>query len=153
MSRRRASTNAANPFLVSAFSLQSIASAQVLVAKLAYLYPNQYSVIHEADRLPWGFVEGHTQFPDVAKHEAGYQLELLQRGEHPLDFKSMPSIGAGVEELRIWEESGTYRVVYTARRADAIFVLHAFQKRTQRTTKRDIQIAKDRFRQLPRELK
>ena len=57
----------------------------------------------------------------------------------------MPGIGKGVEEIRIWDESGTYRVVYTARLADAVIVLHAFQKKTQTTSKRDIDLAKERF--------
>ena len=63
------------------------------------------------------------------------------------DFKPMPGIGIGkgVEEIRIWHESGTCRVVYTARLADAVVVLHAFQKKTQTTSKRDIDLAKERF--------
>ena len=56
-----------------------------------------------------------------------------------------PGIGKGVEEIRIRDESGTYRVVYTARLADAVIVLHAFQKKTQTTSKRDIDLAKERF--------
>jgi phage-related protein len=55
----------------------------------------------------------------------------VQRGEQPNDFKSMPSIGKGVEEIRMWDDTGTYCVVYTARLADAVYVLHAFQKKTQ----------------------
>ncbi|HHT9951031.1 TPA: type II toxin-antitoxin system RelE/ParE family toxin [Legionella pneumophila] len=62
----------------------------------------------------------------------------------------MPSIGKGVEEIRIWDESGTYRVIYTARLADAVYVLHAFQKKTQTTAKRDIDLAKARFAELMR---
>jgi phage-related protein len=57
----------------------------------------------------------------------------------------MPSIGKGVEEIPIWDESGTFRVVYTARRADGVYVLHAFQKKTQTTSTRDVQIARRRF--------
>ena len=57
----------------------------------------------------------------------------------------MPSIGKGVEEIRIWDESGTYRVVYTARLADAVLVLHGFQKKTQTTSKHEIDLAKERF--------
>ena len=78
------------------------------------------------------------------------QLDKVQRGEQPDDFKPMPSIGKGVEEIRIWEESGTYRVIYTARLADAVYVLHAFQKKTQTTAKRDIDLAKARFIELIR---
>lgn len=62
----------------------------------------------------------------------------------------MPSIGKGVEEIRVWDDSGTYRVVYTARIADAVYVLHAFQKKTQTTARRDIDTAKERFAQLMR---
>ncbi|WP_201786388.1 type II toxin-antitoxin system RelE/ParE family toxin [Legionella pneumophila] len=62
----------------------------------------------------------------------------------------MPSIGKGVEEIRIWDESGTYRVIYTARLADAVYVLHAFQKKTQTTAKRDIDLEKARFAELMR---
>jgi phage-related protein len=84
-------------------------------------------------------------FPEDAKQDAGYQIDKVQRGEQPDDFKPMPSIGKGVEEIRIWDESGTYRVVYTARLAEVVIVLHAFQKKTQATSRRDIDIAKERF--------
>ena len=88
------------------------------------------------------------QFPEDARHDAGYQLDKVQRGEQPADFKPMPSIGKGVEELRVWDDSGTYRVVYAARLADAVYVLHAFQKKTQATSKRDVELAKKRYTEL-----
>src|SRR5438270_633913 len=90
------------------------------------------------------------EFPKDAKHDAGYQLEKVQDGKAPDDFKSMPSIGKGVQEIRVWDESGTYRVIYTARLQDAVYVLHAFQKKTQGTTQRDIDLAKKRFDELMR---
>lgn len=90
-------------------------------------------------------------FPSEARQDAGYQLDRLQRGQQPDDFKPMPAIGKGVEELRVWDETGTFRVVYTARLADAVYVLHAFQKKTQATPKRDIELAKARFLQLTRD--
>ena len=62
----------------------------------------------------------------------------------------MPSIGQGVEEIRVTDESGAYRVVYVARRADAVYVLHAFQKRTQATPQKDIETAKRRLAELLR---
>lgn len=89
-------------------------------------------------------------FPKDARQNAGYQLEKVQNGEASNDCKPMPSVGKGVEEIRIWEESGTYRVLYTARLRDAVYVLHAFQKKTQATTKRDIEIARGRFAELMR---
>ena len=91
------------------------------------------------------------EFPKDAKHDAGYQLDQVQRGKQPADFKPMPSVGKGVEEIRVWEESGTYRVIYTARLVDAVVVLHTFQKKTQATSKQDLAIAKERFAQLMRE--
>lgn len=90
------------------------------------------------------------EFPEDARHDTGYQLEKVQRGEQPDDFKPMPSIGKGVEELRIWDDSGTYRVVYTARQADAVYVLHAFQKKAQATAKRDVDLARKRYSDLIR---
>jgi phage-related protein len=68
----------------------------------------------------------------------------------PDDFKPMPAIGKGVEEIRVWDDTGTFRVIYTARLADAIYVLHAFQKKTQATSQRDIDTAKARFAELIR---
>ena len=86
------------------------------------------------------------EFPDDARQDAGYQLEKVQRGEQPDDFKPMPTIGMGVEELRIWDESGTYRVIYTARLKDCVAVLHAFQKKTQKTPRQAIRLAEERKR-------
>jgi phage-related protein len=74
----------------------------------------------------------------------------VQKGQVPDDFKPMATIGKGVEEIRIRDESGRYRVIYTARLADAVYVPHAFQKKTQTTSKRDFETAKLRFAQLTR---
>jgi len=68
----------------------------------------------------------------------------------PTIFKPMPSVGKGVEEIRATEESGAYRVIYVARCAEAVRVLHAFQKKTQATSSRDIEIAGKRFAHLAR---
>jgi phage-related protein len=62
----------------------------------------------------------------------------------------MPAIGKGVEEIRVWDDSGTFRVIYTARIADAVYVLHVFQKKTQAMSRKDIEIARERFAQLMR---
>lgn len=88
------------------------------------------------------------QFPEDAREDAGYQIFLVQQGQQPDDFKPMPTIGRGVEELRIWDEAGTFRVIYTARMEDAVYVLHAFQKKTEETAQSDIDLAKNRLAQL-----
>lgn len=91
------------------------------------------------------------EFPEEARHDAGFQLDRVQRGQTPDDFKPMPSIGKGVEEIRVWDDAGTYRVIYTAGLADAVYVLHAFQKKTQATSKRDTDIARQRLAQVMKE--
>ena len=120
---------------------------------LPALYPNQYNPSMKPVRFLGDSLERIREFPEDAKHDAGYQLEQVQRGDQPDSFKSMPSIGKGVEEIRLRDDSGVYRIIYTARLADAVYVLHAFQKKTQATAKRDIDLARERFQQLGRHQK
>ena len=88
-------------------------------------------------------------FPDLAKSRIGRELRRVGLGMQPVDFKPMPSIGRGVEELRVRDENGNaYRVIYVARFEDSVFVLHAFVKKTQATPKRDLDLAKARLRDL-----
>ena len=87
-------------------------------------------------------------FPEGAKREAGYQIDKVQHGEEPDDWKPMATIGGGVKEIRIWDEAGTFRVIYLAKLADAVYVLHCFQKKTQQTSERDIRLARKRFKEL-----
>src|SRR5690348_3053593 len=87
-------------------------------------------------------------FPDRARRNAGYQLDRVQRGLEPDDWKPMPGIGNGVREIRVRDTSGAYRVVYIATFADAIYVLNAFQKKSQRTPARDLDLAHARLREL-----
>ena len=89
-------------------------------------------------------------FPNDARQDAGYQLDRVQHGLQPDDFKPMPTIGKGVEEIRMRDDSGAFRVIYTVRLADAVHVLHAFRKKTRATSKRDIDLAKQRFALLGR---
>ena len=90
------------------------------------------------------------EFPEDAKQDAGDQPDKVQRGAQSTDFKPMPTIGKGVEELRVRDESGAYRVIYVAKFADAVYVLHCFEKKTQRTPKADIELAANRYRELTR---
>ena len=86
-------------------------------------------------------------FPEGAKKEAGVQLHKVQLGGDPSDWKPMTSVGSGVREVRIREDGGAFRILYVAQIADAVVVLHAFQKKTQRTEKRDLDLANARLRQ------
>ena len=87
-------------------------------------------------------------FPEVPRKRAGFQLELLQEGEEPDDFKPMKSVGKGVQEIRIACDDGAFRVFYVVNRPDAIYVLHAFRKTTQKTEKRDLDLGKTRYKSL-----
>jgi phage-related protein len=86
-------------------------------------------------------------FPADARRNAGFELRRIQQGLDPDDWKPMSTIGPGVREIRIHTEL-EHRVFYVATFADAIYVLHAFEKRTRKTALRDLQLARDRFRAL-----
>lgn len=85
-------------------------------------------------------------FPDDARSEAGHQLSEVQIGNDPDDWKPMKTIGPGVREIRIREKSGAFRVIYLATLPEAVLVLHAFQKKTQATLQKDIELAANRLR-------
>ncbi len=85
------------------------------------------------------------EFPDDARAEAGHQLSEVQSGNNPADWKPMKSIGTGVREIRIRDVSGAFRVIYPATLAERVLVLHAFQKKTQQTAQRDIDLARRRL--------
>ena len=91
-------------------------------------------------------------FPENARRQAGFQLDRLQRGLAPDDFKPMRTVGKGVEELRVRDASGAYRVIYIARLKDGVYVLHAFKKTTGKTSRADIELAQTRFTELSRRL-
>jgi phage-related protein len=81
---------------------------------------------------------------------AGYQIFRVQCGLDPMDWKSMPTIGVGVKEIRIREATGAFRVIYLATRPEAVYVLHCFQKKTQKTSPQDLQLARDRLKSVLR---
>ena len=92
-------------------------------------------------------------FPIAARREAGFQLDQVQNGRDPDDWKPMPTIGKGVREIRIRDAEGAFRVIYVAKFADAVFVLHCFRKTSQKTSREDIALATRRYKDLPGVLK
>ncbi len=87
-------------------------------------------------------------FPRPVRVDVGSELYLLQTGQQPLHGRPFSSVGRGVWEIRVTDSSGAFRVFYVVRRRDGIHVLHAFQKKTQKTQKSDIDIGRARYRQL-----
>jgi len=92
-------------------------------------------------------------FPANVKQEAGYQLHRVQNGLEPEDWKPFKQVGVGVKEIRISESNNIYRVMYVAKFATRIYVLHSFQKKTQKTNLKDIEIAITRFKAIQKEVK
>jgi phage-related protein len=90
-------------------------------------------------------------FPLNARRQVGFQLDRVQDGLQPDDWKPMPSVGVGVQEIRVRDETGAYRVIYVAKFSDAVYVLHAFQKKTQKTSRGDLDLAIKRFAEVLQE--
>ena len=91
-------------------------------------------------------------FPSGARREVGYQIDQVQRGFEPEDWKPMKSVGSGAREIRVRDEGGAFRAIYVAKFREAVFVLHCFQKKSQKTSREDIAIAARRYADLAREL-
>src|SRR6185436_6643473 len=90
-------------------------------------------------------------FPKSARTRAGHELFMVQIGRDPDDWKPMSIVGSGASEIRVRDQAGAFRVIYVAKFEDAVYVLHAFQKKTQRISHADLEMAKERYR-IAREL-
>ena len=99
-----------------------------------------------------GALDDLRDFPLAARRSAGYQIDRLQQGLEPDDWKPMTSVGQGVREIRIREDDGALRVLYVAKLENAVFVLHCFQKKTRATSQPDLDLASKRYRDVLREL-
>jgi phage-related protein len=86
-------------------------------------------------------------FPSEARRAAGFELRAVQNGLDPRDWKPIQAIGPGVKEIRI-HALGEWRVIYIAKIHNAVYVLHAIPKRTKKTNRQDIDLARQRFRQI-----
>jgi phage-related protein len=109
--------------------------------KNLYIYPMKKIVFLRTSR------EDILAFPEQAKRKAGHELMAVQMGVTPLDWKPMASIGKGVKEIRI-HTAGEFRILYVARFKEAVYVLHAFQKKSNKTPGKDIDLARKRLKQL-----
>ena len=85
------------------------------------------------------------ELPESARETVGHQLFKVQQGKEADDWKPMPTVGTGVQEIRLRDENGAYRVLYVAKFEEAVYVLHVFEKRSQKTARGDLQLAKGRY--------
>lgn len=92
-------------------------------------------------------------FPNSPRQEMGYQLDLVQQGSDPDDWKPFALVGPGVKEIRVQDAEGIYRAMYVAKFPEAVYVLHCFEKKSQTTSQSDVAIAKKRFKELVQERK
>jgi len=90
---------------------------------------------------------------DEVKREVGYQLHRVQNGLEPENWKSFQEVDSGVKEIRIYDKDGAFRVMYVAKFSEKIYVLHTFQKKTQKTNQNNINIAKTRYKAINNETK
>ena len=95
-----------------------------------------------------GSLDDLRTFPVSTRRKLGYQLDRLQHGLEPEDWKPMTGLGAGVREIRVRDQSSAWRAIYIAKLTDAVYVLHCFQKKTQKTLKSDIDLARARLGEL-----
>ena len=94
-----------------------------------------------------GWMQRVREVGSAARREVGIELMAVQAGEEPGDWKQMTSIGVGVREIRIRVENA-YRVIYLGKFAEAVYVLHAFAKKTPKTAKHDLDLAGERYREV-----
>jgi phage-related protein len=87
-------------------------------------------------------------FPEEARRGVGFSLYRVQIGREPGDWKPMPTVGVGVREIRVRDEAGAFRVLYVAKFVEAVYVLHCFQKKSQKTAARDIELGQKRLKSL-----
>ena len=88
------------------------------------------------------------ELPESVQETTGFQLFKVQQGKEPDDWKPMTTVGPGVQELRVRDESGIYRMFYVAKFQEAVYVLHVFEKRSQKTARPDIELGKSRYAEL-----
>jgi len=132
---------------------QQIFETENANVKLASHYTEMYIIPMKDVVFEKTSLDDLREFPLEARRDAGRQLDRVQRGKEPFDSKPMASIGSGVREIRITDAAGQFRVIYVAKFEDAIYVLHCFQKKTQKTSLPDVKLAKDRYNDLVRRLR
>ena len=89
-----------------------------------------------------------TAMPVGVRHDIGLELTRVQFGGEPTDFKPMSTVGPGAYEIRVRDTSGAFRAIYAAKFESTIYVLHAFQKKTRKTAKADLELAKVRYKMI-----
>ena len=97
-----------------------------------------------------GSREDLKEFPQTGQDSLGFELYRVQCGLDPKDWKPMSSVGTGVKEIRMRGEAGIFRMIYLATRPEGAYVLHCFQKKTQRTSRSDVEMATKRFKAMAR---
>ena len=112
----------------------------------------RYGIVEPVKPVVWlgSSREDLKGFPETAQDSLGFELYRVQCALDPRDWKPMASVGPGVREIRVRDEAGIFRMIYLATRPDGVYVLHCFQKKTQRTNRSDLDMAVKRFSSIAR---
>jgi phage-related protein len=145
--RYRMGQSAAAPQLL----FMEAAAAEANVRRVARTYKFLYIPVVTEKPIAWlgSSLLDVRAFPKEARERVGYALDRVQRGLEPSDWKPMPSVGAGVREIRV-KVGRQFRVLYVAKYAEAVYVLHAFEKKTQKTAQADLELARRRLARVRR---
>jgi len=116
-------------------------------------YPKSYIVPSTEKRLEWvgTSLRDFRAMPDAARRKLSHDLERVQAGAEPRNWKPMTSIGAGVLEMRV-QAGGAFRLIYVAKFAHRIYILHAFHKKSRKTASLDLAVAQARYKLVRRSL-
>jgi phage-related protein len=111
------------------------------------IYEHPYNASMKPVRFVGGAKADLSAFPAAAKLRAGHEPFMVQVGREPDDWKPMPTVGVGAREIRVRDAAGQYRVIYVASFRTAVYVLHAFQKKSRKTRGADLKRAQRRYRE------
>ena len=109
--------------------------------------------MRDAKPIRWmgSSLEDLREFPVDARREAGADLRRVQRGDEPLDWKPFEEVGAGAREIRVRSVDGAFRVLYVAKFEEAVYVLHCFDKKSRKTSPKDVAMGKRRYKAMQQE--
>lgn len=117
---------------------------------LAYTCEIEHNALVKPVVWMGGSREDLREFPETVQDSLGYDLCRVQCGLDPKDWKPMTALGAGVKEIRVRDEAGIFRIIYLGTRPEGMYVLHCFQKKTQQTSRPDLELARKRLKSIAR---
>jgi phage-related protein len=123
---------------------------EIIMPHVAYICEIEHNPSVKPVIWMGGSREDVRRFPETVQDSVGFELYRVQCGLEPKDWKPMTDIGTGVKEIRVRDEAGIFRMIYLATRPEGVYILHRFQKKIQRTSRSDLELAMKRFKAIAR---